>query len=290
MQDPASDQSFQGEDIAYARHGAAAVLSFNRPERMNAARAQTHDELIAAMHHAEADPKVRAVVLTGTGRAFCAGTDISGGFELPTGGDPVTGEGVPPDVGGVTVLHLFRLKKPVIAAVNGAAVGFGASLTVACDIRLAAPEAKWGFVFARRGIAAESCVSWFLPRAVGISTALDWMMTARMVGADEALKAGLVKAVVPQADLLATALEIVEDIAANTAPVSVALNRRILWQMAGAADPAEAHGFESRAIAARLAHPDGTEGVAAFAERRPPRFEQGLDAADLLDAWWPLNR
>ena len=275
-----------GSDVAYAVRGAAAVLSFARPERMNAARMQTHADLIAALDRAEADDAVRGVVLTGEGRAFCAGTDISEGFVLPEGGDPVTGEGVQPDVGGATVLRIFRMRKPVIAAVNGVAVGFGASVTLACDIRLAAEGARWGFVFARRGICAESCVSWFLPRVVGISTALDWMMTGRMVEAAEAAEAGLVKAVVPAEALLDAALGVVEEIAANTAPVSVAMNRELLWRMLGAGHPAEAHALESRALAARLAHGDSREGVAAFAERRAPRFEAGLAAAAVMDGWW----
>lgn len=274
-------------DIDYAVEGAAAVLRFNRPDRMNAARLQTHDDLIAAMDRAEADPEVRCLILTGNGKAFCAGTDIADGFDLPSGGDPRTGKDVPPDVGGVTVLRLFRLNKPVIAAVNGAAVGFGASLTLACDIRLAAETAKWGFVFARRGIAAESCSSWFLPRAVGVQTALDWMMTGRMVVADEALKSGLVKDVVPQEQLLDAALGIAAQIAENTAPVSVAMNRQMVWRMMGASHPAEAHALESRAIAARLMHPDSAEGVAAFAERRAPLFAQDLGAADVMEGWWP---
>jgi len=276
-------------DIDYEIQGAAAVLHFNRPDRMNAARTQTHADLIAAIDRAEADPKVRCLILTGNGRAFCAGTDIAEGFDLPTGGDPRTGEGVPPDIGGAAVLRLFRLNKPVIAAVNGAAVGFGASLTLACDIRLAANTAKWGFVFARRGIAAESCSSWFLPRVVGVQTALDWMLTGRMVLAAEALTTGLVKEVLPQDELLDAALGIAAEIAENTAPVSVAMNRKLVWRMMGASHPAEAHALESRAIAARLMHPDSTEGVAAFAERRAPAFAPDLDAADVMDGWWPTK-
>jgi enoyl-CoA hydratase/carnithine racemase len=181
------------------------------------------------------------------------------------------------------------MKKPVIAAVNGAAVGFGASLSVACDIRLAAPAARWGFVFARRGITSESCVSWFLPRAVGVSVALDWMMTGRMVSAEEAEAAGLIRPVLPADGLLDAALEIVEDIATHTAPVSVAMNRHLIWRMTAASHPAEAHALESRAIAARLAHADSAEGVAAFVERRAPNFERGLGAAGVMDRWWPVS-
>ena len=274
-------------DIAYSVRGAAAVLSFDRPERMNAARMKTHADFVAALDRAEQDDAVRAIVVTGNGKAFCAGTDISEGFRLPEGGNPSTGEGVPADIGGTTVLRLFRSRKPVIAAVNGAAVGFGASLSIACDMRIASPAARWGFVFARRGIAPESCISWFLPRAVGMATALDWMMTGRMVSAEEAAEAGMLKAVVAPDALLDTALAIVEDIAANTAAVSVAMNRQLLWRMAGAAHPSQAHALESRALAARLSHSDSGEGVAAFSEKRPPRFEAGLEGASVMDGWWP---
>ncbi|MGY9032998.1 MAG: enoyl-CoA hydratase-related protein [Rhodobacterales bacterium] len=274
-------------DIDYSVLDAAAILSFDRPDRMNAARMQTHFDLVAALDRAEADDAVRCIILTGRGKAFCAGTDITEGFDLPSGGDPVTGEGVPADVGGTTVLRLFRMKKPVIAAINGAAVGFGASLTLACDVRIATETAKWGFVFARRGIAAESCSSWFLPRAVGISTALEWMVTGRMVPATEALSAGLVRSLHAPEELIKSALGIAREIAENTAPASVAMNRLLLWRMMGAVHPAEAHALESRAIASRLDHLDSAEGIAAFAERRSPRFAPGLSGADVMSGWWP---
>jgi enoyl-CoA hydratase/carnithine racemase len=175
----------------------------------------------------------------------------------------------------------------VIAAINGAAVGFGASLTLACDVRIATETAKWGFVFARRGIAAESCSSWFLPRAVGISTALEWMVTGRMVPATEALSAGLVRSLHAPEELIKSALGIAREIAENTAPASVAMNRLLLWRMMGAVHPAEAHALESRAIASRLDHLDSAEGIAAFAERRSPRFAPGLSGADVMSGWWP---
>ena len=273
-------------DITYAREGAAAVVRFDRPERLNAARTRTHVELRAALDRAEADEGVRAVVLAGEGRAFCAGTDIGDGFDLPSGGDPATGEGVPPDIGGETILRVFAMKKPVLAAVHGAAVGFGASLTLACDLRLAGPGARWGFVFARRGIAAESCSSWFLPRIVGLPTALDWMLSGRLVEVEEARAAGLVSRFAETERLLPEALAWVDDLARETAPASVAINRQLLWRMAGTADPAEAHALESRAIAARLAHPDSAEGVAAFAERRAPAFPGRIEDAAFMDAWW----
>jgi enoyl-CoA hydratase/carnithine racemase len=274
-------------DIEYQTQGPAAILSFNRPDRMNAASMKTHGDLIAALDQAEADDNVRAVIITGIGRAFCAGTDVSDGFDLPEGGNPATGEGVPADIGGVTILRIFAMNKPVIAAVNGAAAGFGASLCTACDIRLASEAAKLIYVFARRGIAAESCVSWFLPRVVGISTAMDWMLTGRVVPASEAAAAGMFKAVLQKDKLLEAALEIVYEIASNTAPVSVAMNRQLLWRMGSAPHPSIAHKYESRAIAARLAHPDSAEGISAFLEKRPAKFDTSLKQVEIMRQWWP---
>ena len=273
-------------DITYTREGAAAVVRFDRPERLNAARSRTHVELRDALGRAEADEGVRAVILAGEGRAFCAGTDIGGGFDLPSGGDPATGEGVPPDIGGETILRVFAMRKPVLAAIHGPAVGFGASLTLACDQRLAGPGARWGFVFSRRGIAAESCSSWFLPRIVGLPTALDWMLSGRLVEVEEARATGLVSRFAQTERLLPEALAWVEELARETAPASVAINRQLLWRMAGAAHPAEAHTLESRAVAARLAHPDSVEGVAAFTERRSPVFPGRIEDAAFMDAWW----
>ena len=275
-----------GEHLTWRREGAAAVIAGARPAVLNAATVATHRALVAALDRADADDGVRGVILTGEGRAFCAGTDISDGFALPSGGDVETGAGVPPDVGGATVLRLFAMRKPVIAAVNGIAAGFGASLTAACDIRLAAETARFAFLFARRGICAESCVSWFLPRVVGLPTALDWMMTGRTVSAEEALQVRFVRSLHAPDALLPAALALVDEIAQETAPASVAINRQLLWRMSGAADPAVAHDYESRGVAARLAHPDSAEGVAAFVERRKPRFAPGLDGAAMMNRWW----
>ena len=163
-----------------------ATLTLNRPEKLNAFRRQDYDSLIAAIDAAETDPAVRVTVLTGAGRGFCAGTDLSDGFDLPSGGDPATGEGVPPDLGGRVALRLYRCLKPVIAAVNGAAMGFGASLCLPCDFRIASTSARFGFVFARRGISADGCCSWFLPRIVGLPRAADWLLSGRMITAEEA--------------------------------------------------------------------------------------------------------
>ena len=275
------------EDIAYAVDGPVATISFARPEVMNAARNETHLELQAALDAADRHDAVRAVIVTGTGRAFCAGTDISDGFRLPAGGDPATGEGVPADVGGVTVLRLFRMRKPVIAAINGAAAGFGATFTLAMDIRLAAETAKFAFPFTRRGICAESCSSWFLPRLVGMQTAQDWMLTGRTFPASEALARGLVHELLAAEDLLPRARALALDIAENCAPVSVALNRQLLWRMMGADHPEIAHALESRAVAARMASDDVREGVDSFKERRAPRFGDGLADAPYMTAWWP---
>ncbi|WP_290685785.1 MULTISPECIES: enoyl-CoA hydratase-related protein [unclassified Haematobacter] len=277
------------DDIGYEVAGRVAVIAFRRPEQLNAARMQTHRELIAALDAADADDAVRAVIVTGEGRAFCAGTDLTQGFDLPSGGDPATGQGIPPDVGGVTVLRLFRMRKPVIAAINGPAAGFGATFTLAMDIRLASEAAKFAFPFARRGICAESCSSWFLPRLVGMQVAQDWMLTGRTFPAAEALARGLVLEVLPGEALMPRACALAEEIASNCAPVSVALNRRLLWQMGGAAHPEEAHRLESRGIAATLAGPDAAEGVASFRDRRPPHFTGTVADADYMESWWPGN-
>ncbi|GGB38042.1 enoyl-CoA hydratase [Tistrella bauzanensis] len=275
------------DDISYEVADAIATITFQRPEVMNAARNQTQDELVAALDAADADDAVRAVIVTGAGRAFCAGTDISNGFELPAGGDPATGEGVPADVGGVTVLRLFRMRKPVIGAINGPAAGFGATFTLAMDMRLAADTAKFAFPFTRRGIAVESCSSWFLPRLVGMQTAQDWMLTGRTFPATEALARGLVHELLPADALLPRARAIARDIAENCAPASVAINRQLLWRMLGADHPRVAHALESRAVAARLASDDVREGVDSFKERRQPRFTGTLAEADYMSAWWP---
>jgi len=274
------------EDILYETGEGAALITLNRPDRLNAARAVTHLELQRAFDLADADEAVRAVIVTGAGRAFCAGTDISEGFDLPAGGDPASGAGVPRDVGGVTVLRLFEMNKPVIGAINGAAAGFGASLVLGMDLRLADAGARFAFPFARRGICAESCSSWFLPRLVGIQTAMDWMATGRTFDADEALARGLLHEL-PPGGALARAREIAAGIAAQTAPQSVALNRRLLWQGLAAAHPAEAHALESRAIAGLMALPDIREGVASFKERRPPRFMGRIKDAAFAQGWWP---
>ena len=275
------------EDIGYGVERGVATIIFRRPEVMNAARMRTHRELVAALDLADADPAAKVVIVTGEGRAFCAGTDLSQGFDVPAGGDPATGEGVPSDIGGLTVLRLYRMRKPVIAAINGAAVGFGATFTLAMDVRLAAEGAKFAFPFTRRGICAESCSSWFLPRLVGMQVAQEWMLSGRTFLADEAAARGLVLEVLPPDALLARAGEMARDMVENCAPGSMALNRQLLWRMAGAAHPLEAHLLESRGIVDRVAGPDAAEGVAAFRERRAPDFTGDVSDTDYTRRWWP---
>lgn len=277
----------QFDDILYTSAGGIATITFNRPDVMNAARMQTHAELVAALDAADRDDDVRAVIITGQGRAFCAGTDISGGFDLPSGGNPETGDGIPPDIGGVTVLRLFDMRKPVIGAINGAAAGFGASLTLAMDIRLVSETAKFAFPFTRRGICVESCSSWFLPRLVGLQTAMDWMLTGRTFSADEALQRGLAHECLPADELVERARTIASDIAAHCAPASVAINRQMLLHMMGADHPRIAHELESRAVAACLAAPDAAEGVLSFREKRAPRFTGTAADAGYMRHWWP---
>ncbi len=259
-----------------------ATLTLNRPEKLNAFRRQDYDSLIAALDVAESDSTVRVTLLTGAGRGFCAGTDLSDGFDLPTGGDPATGAGVPPDLGGRVALRLYRCLKPVIAAVNGAAMGFGASLTLPCDFRLASTTARFGFVFSRRGISADGCSSWFLPRIVGLPRAADWLLSGRMITAEEALACGLVSRLLPPEELMPSAMALARDLAQNCAPLSMALNRRLLWQMSAAASPEAAHLMESRAMVATLTGPDPAEGVQAFRKKRPPQFTARAEGAAVL--------
>ena len=276
------------EDIRYAVAAGVATITLDRPDKLNAAHVGTLEELIAALDAADADDAVRVVVVTGSGRAFCAGTDLANGFaDLPAGGDPATGEGVGADVGGRVTLRLFAMNKPVLAAVNGAAAGFGATVLLAMDRRIAVTTARFVFPFVRRGIVAESCSSWFLPRLVGIATALDWMLSGRVIAADEALDKGLVDELVEPEALLPRVAAVAADIAAHAAPASIAFTRRLLWRMLGADGPEVAHDYESRALAALLAHPDASEGVQSFVERRPPAFSGTTADAAVLKQWWP---
>jgi enoyl-CoA hydratase/carnithine racemase len=262
------------QEISLEIADGVATLTLQRPERLNAFTNRMMREIITAFDRTDADDAVRAVVVTGAGRAFCAGADLSSGSDtFAAGGSDVRTEiGVPRDGGGLVALRIFDSLKPVIAAVNGAAVGVGATMTLPMDIRLAAEGARFGFVFARRGIVPEAASSWFLPRVVGISRAAEWVYTGRLVAAVEAHEAGLVRSLHAPEDLLGAATAIAREIADNAAPVSVALSRQMLWRMLGADHPMVAHRVDSRAIAARGASPDAAEGVMSFLEKRPPAF------------------
>jgi enoyl-CoA hydratase/carnithine racemase len=261
--------------IIYDVADSIATITLNRPERMNAFTDVMMREVIDAFDRVDADDEVRVVIVTGAGdRAFCAGADLGGGGATFSkgGSDIQTSVGVPRDGGGMVSLRIFDCKKPVIGAINGAAVGVGVTMTLPMDIRMASDTARFGFVFARRGIVPEACSSWFLPRLVGISTAAEWCYSGRVFPAAEALERGLVRSVHAPADLLPAAIEVAREIADNTAPVSVALTRQMLWRMLGASHPMEAHRVDSRGIQSRGASADSREGVESFLEKRQPDY------------------
>jgi enoyl-CoA hydratase/carnithine racemase len=262
------------EEIIYEVSEQIATITLNRPDKLNSFTNRMLKEIIAAFDESDADDNVRAVIVTGSGRAFCAGADLSGGGEtFAKGGSDVKAKtGVMRDGGGLVSLRIFESKKPVIGAINGAAVGVGVTMTLPMDIRLVSTASKFGFVFAKRGIIPEAASSWFLPRMVGISQATEWCFTGRMISADEAKEGRLVRSVHAPEDLLPAARAIAREIAENTAPVSVALSRQMLWRMLGADHPMQAHRVDSRAINSRGASDDAREGVMSFLEKRPANF------------------
>ncbi|MFM1991992.1 MAG: hypothetical protein RJA99_4949 [Pseudomonadota bacterium] len=282
------------ETLLYAVEDGVATITLNRPDRMNAFTTRMRDDLIAAFDATDADDAVRAVIVTGAGRAFCAGADLSSGgktFDYAERRDEAR-ESVRVgdtyrDGGGMVTLRIFRSLKPVIGAINGAAVGVGVTMQLPMDIRLASTAARFGFVFSRRGITPEAASTWFLPRVVGIQTALEWCFTGRVFDAQEALRERLVRSVHAPDELLPAARALAREIAEHSAPVSVALARQMLWRMAGADDPMRAHRVDSRAIQARGRSADVREGVGAFLEKRPPRFPDRV-STDLPDffPWW----
>jgi enoyl-CoA hydratase/carnithine racemase len=263
------------ETLQYEVADGVLTLTLNRPDRMNAFTETMRRELIAAFDASDADDDIRAVIVTGAGRAFCAGADLAGGeatFDWRERELETLEDGTPRDGGGQVSLRIFESHKPVIAAINGAAVGVGITMTLPMDIRLAVSGAKIGFVFARRGIVPEACSSWFLPRVVGIGQALEWVETGRVFTAEEAHAGGLVRSVHAPDELLPAAHALAREIADNTAPVSVALARRLMWTMLGAQHPMDAHRADSRAMYARGQSADAREGVTAFLEKRPAAF------------------
>ena len=269
------------ETLRYDVDQSVLTLTLHRPDRLNAFTETMRTELIAAFDASDADDDVRAVVVTGAGRAFCAGADLGGGestFDSRGRERETLEDGTPRDGGGQVALRIFESTKPVIAAINGAAVGVGITMTLPMDVRLAAEGAKIGFVFTRRGIVPEACSSWFLPRIVGISQAMEWVATGRVFTAGEAHAGRLVRSVHPADELLPAAHALAREIADNAAPVSVALGRRLLWSMLGASHPMDAHRADSRAMTARGQSADAREGVAAFLEKRPARFPDRVSA------------
>jgi len=261
-------------EIRYDVSEGVCTLTLNRPDKLNALTRTMLDELLAAFDQADADDAVRAVIVTGAGRAFCAGADLSAGGK--TFDRVARGRGEPAaehrDGGGLVTLRIYELKKPVIAAINGPAVGFGITMTLPMDVRIASTAARIGFVFTRRGVVPEACSTWFLPRLVGISRAAEWVYTGRVFPADEAREGGLVTRVVEPERLLPTARELALEIARNTSAVSVALARQLLWRMLGAGHPMEAHGMDSKCMDWTGRSADAYEGVAAFLEKRPAHF------------------
>ncbi|MEO1063901.1 MAG: crotonase/enoyl-CoA hydratase family protein [Actinomycetota bacterium] len=264
------------------------TITLDRPDRLNAFTGVMMNEMIGAFDRADADDDVRAVIVTGRGRGFCAGADLgSGGQTFDHGDDPTDDDGrfTHRDGGGLLTLRIFQSRKPVIAAVNGPAVGVGVTMTLPMDVRLASTEARFGFVFARRGIVPEAASSWFLPRLVGIQQATEWAYTGRVFPAAEAQAGGLVRSLHDPDELLPAARELAAEIADNTSGASVALTRQMMWRMLGAPHPMEAHRVDSRAIDAMGRSADAREGVESFLEKRPAEFS--LSVADELPEIFP---
>jgi enoyl-CoA hydratase/carnithine racemase len=273
------------ETVQYSVDAGVATITLNRPDKLNALNIEMYEGLLAALDQTDADDGVRAVIVTGAGRAFCAGADLSGGAKTFDYGQANAAPERHRDRGGVLVLRIYRSLKPIIAAINGPAVGVGISMTLPMDIRIMADSARAGFVFAARGIVPDGASSWFLPRVVGISQALEWCLSGRVFGADEALAGGLVRTICPVADVLPLATQLGREIAANVAPVSAVITRHLLWQMLGADHPMVAHRIDSRAIYDTGRLPDSAEGVAAFLAKRPATWS-ATPSAD-LPAWFP---
>ncbi|HUA73081.1 MAG TPA: crotonase/enoyl-CoA hydratase family protein [Solirubrobacteraceae bacterium] len=263
------------------------TITLNRPDRLNAFTAEMGDELRAAFDQADADDEVRAVIVTGAGRGFCAGADLERGSETFTKREHEDPDSIPRDGGGRLTLRIFDCTKPVIAAINGPAVGIGATMTLPMDLRLASESARIGFVFSRRGIVPEACSSWFLPRVVGISRAMEWVATGRVFGADEALQGGLVCSVHSPDELLGAANALAHEIADNAAPVSVALARQMMWRMLGAEHPMIAHRADSRGMYYRGRSADAAEGITSFLEKRPAQFTDRVSDGlpDVMPGW-----
>ena len=275
------------EQILYEKDGPILTITLNRPDKLNAFTGQMMQEIIEAMDTADADDEVRAIIFTGAGRGFCAGADLSAGKDTFNNDAPGKQSGLQRDGGGLLTLRLFESKKPLISACNGPAVGVGATMQCAMDIRLASEKARYGFVFSRRAIVPEACSSWFLPRIVGIQTALEWTFSGRVFEASEALDRGFVRSVHAEDELLPAAKALAMEFSEMTSAVSVTLIRHMLWKMLGADHPMEAHKIDSRGVYHRGRSADAFEGVESFLQKRAPSFP-GKVSKDLPEffPWW----
>lgn len=290
------------ETLRYEIEDQVLLLTMNRPERLNAFNSQMQREFLEALDHADTDDEIRVVVVTGEGRGFCAGADLSKGAETfdydnqaeEAKADRASNEGRQEgsnawlrDGGGLLSLRIYEFNKPIIAAINGPAVGVGVTMTLPMDIRIASTQARIGFVFSRRGIVPEACSSYFLPRVVGVSKALEWAYSGKVFDADEALRGGLVRSVHEPEDLLPTARAIASEIAENTSAISVTMIRHMMWRMLGADHPMEAHKVDSRGIFHLGRGADAREGVVSFLEKRPADFTMKT-SEDLPEffPWW----
>ena len=275
------------EQILYEKDGPILTITLNRPDKLNAFTGQMMQEIIEAMDAADADDEVRSIIFTGAGRGFCAGADLSAGKDTFNNDAPGKQSGLQRDGGGLLTLRLFESKKPLISACNGPAVGVGATMQCAMDIRLASEKARYGFVFSRRAIVPEACSSWFLPRIVGIQTALEWTFSGRVFEASEALDRGFVRSVHAEEELLPAAKALAMEFSEMTSAVSVTLIRHMLWKMLGADHPMEAHKIDSRGVYHRGRSADAFEGVESFLQKRAPSFP-GKVSKDLpgFFPWW----
>jgi enoyl-CoA hydratase/carnithine racemase len=274
--------------ILYSVADGILTVTLNRPERLNAFNREMQGEMIDAFDRADADDDVKAIIVTGAGRAFCAGADLeAGGDTFNADGRGDRPSGVHADGGGMVSLRIHELRKPIIGAINGPAVGVGVTMTLGMDIRLAADVAKFGFVFSRRGIVPEACSSYFLPRIVGISQALEWCYSGRVFPADEALAGGLVRSLHDKDELLPTARALAAEMTGESSAISVTLIRHMMWRMLGAEHPVEAHNLDSRGVYYTGRSADAKEGVQSFLEKRPAEFP-GKVSKDMPEffPWW----
>ncbi len=272
------------KELLTSLHGDTFVISLNRPEKLNAFTKTMQDELIRVFDYTDQNDDIKSVVITGEGRAYCAGADLVDGpntFNYAEEGNRLSNDDHR-DGGGLVALRIFRSKKPVIGAINGDAVGVGATMTLPMDIRIASQSARFGFVFSRRGAVPEACSSWFLPRIVGISKALDWCYTGKVFSSQEALQHGLVSDVISDDKLIDRALEIGSSYSSKTSAISVSLARHMMWNMLAATHPDEAHILDSMAMERMGKSPDIKEGIASFLEKRSPNFSMKV-SKDLPD-------